>query len=43
MLFHIPFVVEAICDMAPTHAITTKDTINPYSTAVAPRLLRINR
>jgi hypothetical protein len=42
MLFHMPFVDTAIRDMAPTQAITTKETMSPYSTAVAPRLFRIN-
>jgi hypothetical protein len=41
MLFHIPIVLAAICDIAPTQAITTNETINPYSTAVAPRLSRV--
>jgi hypothetical protein len=35
-VFHIPVVVEAIDPIAPTIAMTIKDTINPYSTAVAP-------
>ena len=41
-LFHIPLVDAAICDIAPTQAITMSETIRPYSTAVAPRSLRTN-